>query len=239
MTDLGKEIYVGVDTHADFHHVAILNDRGDTIADRPFESTGPGYGQLSRWAHSFGDVIAFGVEGSGSYGAALTTFLVGHGDPVQDVIATDAQERRLRGKTDAADAVQAAQTVRARLRQPVIPKDHTGIVEAIRVLQVSRTLLVRQRTQTMNEIHALLVTAPVLLRDELRGLSGQKLLARLRAMTAGDGDDVVTVSVKTSLPILAEQHRVLTKSMNAFSTEIGRLTRQRCPPTGRGQRCWA
>ena len=50
----------------------------------------------------------------------------------------------------------------------VIPKARDGIVEAIRMLRVTRRGAVKARTQTTNQLKSLLVTAPPGLRERLR-----------------------------------------------------------------------
>jgi transposase len=57
----------GVDTHKDVHVVAVLDELGRLLATATFPTTVPGYRQLSRWLCGFGEVLAVGVEGTGSW----------------------------------------------------------------------------------------------------------------------------------------------------------------------------
>src|SRR5665647_140025 len=154
MTDLNRKIILGVDTHKDFHHVAVITALGASIADRQFEATPTGYAELLDCASSHGDVLRAGVEGTGSYGAGLTARLRALGWDVIDVIAPDKQERRLRGKTDQIDAYSAARAVLSR-RATTVPKVRDGQVEAIRALRTTRRLLVKQRPETINQLQGL------------------------------------------------------------------------------------
>lgn len=99
-----------------------------------------------------------GVEGTGSYGAGLARFLVAHGQRVIEVNRPDRQLRRRRGKSDPVDADAAARTVQAG-EATGIPKAQDGSVEMTRVLRVARQSAVKARTQAVNAIKALLVTA--------------------------------------------------------------------------------
>ena len=58
-----------------------------------------------------------------------------------------------------------------------------GTVEVIRLLRIARTTAVKSRTQAMNAIHSIVVTAPDQIRDELVGLN-----------SVGSSDDARTLS---------------------------------------------
>lgn len=204
MTDLDRKIIVGIDTHKDFHHAAVITALGEAVEDRRFEATPAGYGQLIDWATSRGEVLRVGVEGTGSYGAGLTARLRQAGIPVIDVIAPDKQERRLRGKTDRIDAYSAARAVLAQ-RATTIPKDRDGQVEAVRVLRTARYLLVKQRTETMNQLQGFLVSAPEQLRARLAGLGGKKLAQACQKLRDRAGDDGVTTATILTLRSLGRR----------------------------------
>ena len=55
---------------------------------------GKGYRALKAWAQSMGPVQAFGIEGTGSYGAGLSRFLCEHGHTVLEVNRPNRQLRR-------------------------------------------------------------------------------------------------------------------------------------------------
>lgn len=78
MTVLAEElpqVIVGVDTHADTHHVAVVTEYGKPIGDQKFAATAAGYSDLLRFITGHGMVKAVGVEGTGSYGAELSRVL--------------------------------------------------------------------------------------------------------------------------------------------------------------------
>ena len=63
-------------------------------------ATSYGYRELERWSRSLGEVRAFGVEGTGSYGAGLARFLTGRGVTVVEVNRPDRSTRYRKGKSD-------------------------------------------------------------------------------------------------------------------------------------------
>lgn len=209
MTDLNQKIILGVDTHKDFHHVAAITALGASIADRRFDATPTGYTDLLDWAGSHGEVLRAGVEGTGSYGAGLTARLRGLGWDVIDVIAPDKQERRLRGKTDQIDAYSAARAVLSR-RATTVPKSRDGQVEAIRALRTTRRLLVKQRTETINQLQGLVVSAPEELRVKLAGQTRKNLALASSKLRDRPADDVVTAATKDAARSLGRRFLDLT-----------------------------
>jgi len=144
----------GVDTHADTHQAAALNEQGRLLGVRPFATTEDGYRQLLAWLRNLGPIRAVGIEGSGSYGAGLTRHLRAAGVPVVEVNRPHAHTRARRGKTDAIDAEAAARKVLAG-ECTAIPKDTTGIAEAIRQLHLARASAVQARTAALNQLDKL------------------------------------------------------------------------------------
>jgi Transposase len=70
-TDTGGEVILGVDTHADQHVAALLTAVGSLLATASFPASAAGYRALLAWARGHGPLRRAGVEGTGSYGAAL------------------------------------------------------------------------------------------------------------------------------------------------------------------------
>jgi transposase len=109
--DISGEVVLGVDTHADEHVAALLTAVGAVVATVSFPATAAGYRGLLAWARGHGPVRRAGVEGTGSYGAALARHLRRAGVPVIEVNRPDRAARRRRGKTDTVDAEAAARAV--------------------------------------------------------------------------------------------------------------------------------
>ena len=93
-------VTVGVDTHLDIH-VAHANDQlGRRVATTSIPTTPDGYQTLLAWARGLGEVQAWGVEGTGAYGAGLARFLHAHEQVVVEVNRPDRSARRYHGKSD-------------------------------------------------------------------------------------------------------------------------------------------
>jgi transposase len=152
-------VVVGVDAHADTHDVAVLDDCGRLLARQTFAADAAGYRALRAWIERFAPVAAIGVESTGSYAAGLVRHLRAQRLQVLEVNQPHPHTRRRRGKSDPIDAELAARHVLAANR-PVVAKDTSGIVEAIRQLRVARDGAVKARTAALNALSGLIITAP-------------------------------------------------------------------------------
>jgi transposase len=225
-SSLAGELVAGVDTHKDTHHVAILDHVGRPVVDREFRADGRGYAQIIAFLQAHGDVHRVGVEGTGSYGAGLARALSAAGMSVVEVARQDRQARRRRGKSDPLDAHQAAVSVLAGT-DTAIPKAGDGAVESMRILIGERRSAAKARAQVMNQIHALLITAPDLVRHAFRALTGQRLvntLAKTRPGTGGSSDPEVIA--RQTLKRLAARHVKMQAEIDIIERQLGSLVRQ-------------
>jgi transposase len=149
----------GVDTHADVHVAAALDGVGGLLGVSEFMATPSGYAQLPGWLDSFGAVCLAGIEGTGSYGAGLARHISAAGIRVVEVDRSDRQDRRRKGKSDPLDAVSAARAAQSG-RALGAPRGRDGAVEAIRALMVAKRTARAQRTQTISQARALILTGP-------------------------------------------------------------------------------
>lgn len=186
-----------------------------------------GYRALLSWSRDLGEVRAFGVEGTGCYGAGLARHLRAHGEVVIEVIRPSRQARRRRGKSDPADAEAAAFAVLSG-EASAIPKAGDAPVEMIRALRIPRSTAIRARTQAINALHALVVTAPEELREDLRGLPGPRLVRTCASFRPGELTDPVGAT-KTALRSLARRHQTLSAEVRELDRELCRLTAKACP----------
>ena len=90
----------GGDTHLDQHVAAALDRPGTLLGVESFPATTSGYRDLRDWLAGFGEVVAVGVEGTGSYGVGLARFLHRSSVKVVEVDRPNRQVRRRHGKTD-------------------------------------------------------------------------------------------------------------------------------------------
>jgi transposase len=216
------QVTVGVDTHKQVHVAAARDQLGRRLAVTLTSASGGGYAELLAWARGLGEPVAWGVEGTGSYGAGLTRFLRLHGQRVVEVNRPDRAARRRRGKSDPVDADAAARAVQAG-EATGLPKAQDGVVEMLRALRVARQTAVKARTQAINAIKGLLVTAPAPLREQLDGLSMPKLIAAAAGLQPG----TLTTPEATSrlvLRSLAERYQRLDAEVTTLTSELDRLT---------------
>src|SRR5207237_10169393 len=87
------EVIIGVDTHRHTHAAVALTALGARLGTITVPASRRGYQELEAWAGSFGPVRAYGVEGSGSYGAGLSRFLQASGHAVLEVDPPSRQTR--------------------------------------------------------------------------------------------------------------------------------------------------
>jgi transposase len=220
-------VTVGVDTHLDSHVARAKDQLGRRLAEREIPATPAGYRQLLEWAKSLGEVEAFGVEGTGSYGAGLARYLRQEGQVVLEVIRPNRQARRRNGKSDPADADAAASAALSG-DASAVPKAGDAMVEMIRVLRVARSTAIKARTQAVNALKALVVTAPASLRESVRGLGNTQLVAtcaRLRADQLADPEG----ATKLAMRHLARRYQALDAEAQALTVEIDRLVARAAP----------
>ncbi|MBJ7453250.1 MAG: IS110 family transposase [Blastococcus sp.] len=232
MTSARAVVTVGVDTHSDTHHAAVIDDVGRPLADAGFPTTPAGYRQLLAWAREHGPITAFGVEGTGAYGAALARHLRAAGETVIEVDRPDRRTRRQRGKSDPIDAYAAAAAVLSGTASG-IPKTRDGLVEAIRTLRVARRSAIKARTQAINQLKAVLLTGPAELRQALAGQSTRGLLGTCRRLRTDKGPaqatDPVTAAAKLTLRRLARRIAALTEEIDELDAELRPLVAQAAP----------
>ena len=212
----------GVDTHRDIHVAAALDGVGGLLGTAPFPTTTAGYRDLLSWLQGFGEVVSVGVEGTGSYGAALARHLSGHGITVVEVGRPNRQVRRRHGKTDVVDAIAAARAVQSG-DATATPKSHDGPVEALRALKVVQRGATKARTQALNQLRALVLTAPEDLRTRLRDLNRRQLLEICSTFRVRADDDTLAGIARLSMRELAQRVQFLDQQNRSVTARIRRI----------------
>jgi transposase len=220
-------VTVGVDTHKDTHVAAARDQLGRRLGTTQVPTSSAGYAQLLSWAHALGEVVAWGVEGTGSYGAGLARFLAAQGQRVVEVNRPDRQARRRRGKSDAVDADAAARAVQAG-EATGVPKAQDGVVEMLRALRVARQTAVKARTQAINALKGLLVTAPAELREQLGGLPTGRLVGAAAELEVGTLT-TPTAATKLALRGLAQRYQHLDAEIALLTEQLDALTARHAP----------
>ncbi len=220
-------VIIGVDTHQDQHVAVAINEQGVRLGEHRVVTTRQGYAELQQWSRSLGKIRAFGIEGTGSYGAGVARFLTSRGYAIVEVDRPDRSTRRRKGKSDPTDAEMAARAVLAGVAN-AIPKSGEGEVEMIRMLKNTKDSAVKARTQAINQMKALVVTAPAKLRETLDGLVAGALATRCASFRPGPLDDA-TAAAKYALRSLARRYRQLAAEIQELEAELDRLTRAAAP----------
>jgi transposase len=180
-----EQVILGVDTHADVHVAAVITVLGVLLGTRSFPATAAGYTALLDWARSHGRLHRAGVEGTSSHGAALNRHLARNHIRVLEINRPDRAARRRRGKTDALDAENAARAVLSE-QATAVAKRGDGVVEMIRLFKVAKDSATKARTQTINQLRAVLARAEPALRESLAGLGLATLLRRCTDLSSSD-----------------------------------------------------
>jgi len=224
----GVSVTVGVDTHADAHVGVALDEVGRRLGEVAVPNDEAGYRRLLRWAHGFGELAGFGVEGTGSYGAGLSRFLRASGVRVVEVNRTSRQHRWKHGKYDAADAEAAARAVLSG-EATGEPKAADGHVEMLRALKIARRSAVKAKTQAANQLHALVSTAPESLKGGLRGLMVKRLAEKTSRFRCDAELHDPTAATKFALRSVARRYAGLAKEIADLDEQIGRLVKRASP----------
>jgi len=220
-------VVIGVDTHKHLHVAAVMDSVGGMLQTLTIATDASGFRQLVEWAGSFGKIIAFGIEGTGSYGSALASYVRRHGHKVVEVSRPDRRLRRVNGKSDTLDAENAARAVLSGAASAV-PKTADGVVEMIRQLKVAHDTAVKARSSTMVTLKAMLVHAPDLLRRETGGAT-QRTLARHCAALRPRELETPEDSIRHTLRSLAKRWLALDEEIKELGAMIEALVLKRAP----------
>jgi transposase len=227
MADLEVHVTGGVDTHKDTHVAAALDQLGRVLGTEAFPATAAGYRAMLRWLTAFGPVDVIGVEGTGAWGAGLARLLTSQSIPVIEVRRGNRQHRRRHGKSDPTDAISAARSVLSGEERGVA-KTADGSVESIRLLQVARRSALKARSQTANQIHSIIDTAPEELRGRFHGLPVRDVVA---SASRFHRSDIATPhdAAKCALRHLARRWQSLSDEMIELDSHLDTLTTTAAP----------
>jgi len=203
-----RAITGGVDTHADVHVAAALDPIGGLLGAGEFPATAAGYARLLGWLGGFGTVCLVGIEGTGSYGAGLARHVTAAGVRIAGVDRSDRQDRRRQGKSDPLDAVSAARAAQSG-RARGASKGRDGSVEAIRALMVAKRSAAGERTRTINQARALVLTGPDDLRARFAAHTPAALVAGLGSLRPRPGGDVAGHATRVALRELGRRAQFL------------------------------
>lgn len=218
----------GVDTHLDTHVAAALDANGGVLGVESFPTTTAGFAALFDWLTGFGDLQQVGVEGTGAYGAGLARHLTARGVAVIEVDRPNRQARRMRGKSDQLDAVEAGRAVISG-RATGVAKTGDGNVEAMRVLLVAKRSGRDSRIACLNQLRHLGFCAPDELRDQFAGVLKKHLAAQAAALRPRADGDPVLYATKLAMRTLGRRAVALSEDSDRLDCLLAELVTATAP----------
>ena len=227
IADISASVTVGVDTHKHTHFATAKDGLGRDLGHMEIDTNPRGYAALLKWSQAFSRQVVFGVEGTSSYGAGLARYLRANGQTTIEVLRPTRQDRRLRGKSDRIDAAAAAAAVQAG-KARAVPKAGDEGVEMIRPLKVAKSTAIKARTQCMNAIKALIMTAPDALREQLRDLTPKTFITTASGFRVPEVVDPISAT-KWSIRSMARRYVTLDEEVTELEGRLDELTQKLVP----------
>lgn len=215
---------------------AVINHAGQLLGTLTVPTHTTGYLKLRASGQSFGVLRQAGVEGTGTYGAGLARVLRDHAIVVWEVNRPDRAKRRLQGKSDPTDAESAARAVWSGTATAV-PKSQSGAAEAMRTLSVARRSAIKAKTQAINPLRGLLVSAPQDIRERLWKAKPEQCAAacaHLRAL----GDTPLLQTLTVTLKALAKRWLMLAAELKDLDASLRSPHRYVCAACTSAVWCW-
>ncbi len=197
-----------------------LGPNGELPAEEPYTRVFKGRDEL-------GSRAVFAIEGTGPFGGGLCRELLAAGYSVVEINRPDRSTRRRLGKDDAIDAEASGRSFLAGTAT-MAPKGGTHLVEMIRLLKGNKDSASKSRTRAINQIKAILVTAPAGLREQLEPLAHDVLIATSSAFRVALVDSPMAAA-KKALHFLARRVLHLEQEIAELLDDLDQLTQQACP----------
>jgi transposase len=206
------DVVIGVDTHVATHAAAAVDARTGAVLDQVVvAATSEGYAELVAFADQVGEehaaLRAWAIEGTGSHGRGLSVHLRGHEELVVELDRPERAMRRGGVKSDPADAIRAAREAisRARVGTPrgSGPDPHAAATrQALAVRLAIRRSAVQAAGDARRQLFSAVLTAPEPVRERLRGLKANALVAKAAALRPGAAWASTDVEIATTVACL-------------------------------------
>ena len=220
-------IAVGVDTHKEKHLAVALDNLGQLLGEITVTADLAGYRSMADRLSEFEGEVIVGIEGAGSFGAALCEYLQAESVEVFEVERPRRRERRT-GKSDRLDALIAAKKVLA--REGLSTPRGSGTRLALQMLLVAYRSVVGERSRLYNQLQALHVGAPGALRERIgTARNGAKLAERLTGMRTRPTASLPENTTLQVLRDIANRIRALDSQAENYTREIEELVRSLAP----------
>ncbi|MBZ9645440.1 IS110 family transposase [Streptomyces sp. PSKA30] len=219
---------IGVDTHRDTLAAAAVSPIGAVLSTTDAPANVRGYRRLLDFARKhIPGRRCWALEGIGSYGAGLATFLDQAGERVVEVCRPKRPAVRGGRKTDMLDAIRAAKEALA--SEHLIQPRLRGEREALRVLLATRHGAVLASTAAINQLKALIVSAPDDLRAALRKLKRPAQITRCAQLRDRPAHGIEHRMTARALRCTAQRIQALQAEAKALEHEILSLVRRLAP----------
>jgi transposase len=109
------------------------------------------------------------------------------------------------------------------------PKSGDGLMEMVRALRVARQSAIKARTQAANELHALVVTAPGILRDQLRRMKIPQLADTAAAFRRSPELTTPIAATQLALKSIAMRYQQLSGEVDALDKHLDVLVAAAAP----------
>jgi transposase len=224
------DVVIGVDTHRDRHALAAVRSFDGAVLGSCSISADPvGYhAALCFAAEHASERRVWALEGTGSYGAGLARTLAAQDELVIEVDRPNRASKRANAKSDELDAIRAARTALGRETHATPRGGPTH--DALRALMTTRDAAVHARTAALNQLRALVATAPDTLRERLRGhTTTPALLRRVRGLRATSKTTVDQHAVILTIRLTASRVEALIREADTLEQAISALVTQTAP----------
>lgn len=222
------DFVIGVDTHKLSHTISVVTSNGAELATTTIPVDAFGYRRMLAFAkkHASGRRL-WAIEGTGSFGAGLTTYLLEQLERVAEIDRPARPARRNGAKSDELDATRAAREAlsRAYVAQP----RRRGDREAIRVLLRTRQWAIQARSRALCHLKSLVVTAPELLRYSLHNLGTDELVARCARLRTTAHHSTEHRATIMAIRLTAWRVLMLEAEANDHETQIALLVKAIAP----------
>jgi transposase len=219
---------IGVDTHKLSHTTSVVALNGAELATKTIPVDAFGYRRMLAFAkENAPGRRLWAIEGTGSFGAGLTTYLLEHSEQVAEIDRPARPARRNGAKSDELDATRAAREALSRkhLAQPRARGDR----EAIRVLLRTRQGAINARSRAICHLKALVVTAPELLRLQLHNMATEELIARCARLRTTPQQSVEHRATIMAIRLTARRVLMLEAEANDHESQLEVLVRNIAP----------
>jgi transposase len=222
-------LVVGVDTHRDTHTAALCDRNGQPLALLQARANPDGYAAMLAWARQGAGQsgLAWAIEGTRHYGLGLARHLAAAGEHVEEIDASKHAGKRRQGKSDPIDAVRAARELLARPAPAQMRAD--GDREALRLLMCDRDNAIASAKTARALLTSVIVTAPAILREQLRGISRDRRATVCCALACPPGSDRQTQIQYQTLARVGQRISMLARAAADLEKQIAVIVEDLAP----------